>query len=164
MFSAQAGSYSPPDQLRLWARYFFKPIPTDIPELRDNIATPQRVHLGRLLFFEPRLSKSGWISCSTCQNLGMGGDDDLELSVGHLWTRGHRNTQTVLNAVLNVDQLWDGRAIDLMVQTVVPMLADEEMSNDPNRIIATLESIPEYVKLFRAAFPLKSDDPVTQRR
>lgn len=138
----------------------FAPIPQAPPELKDHPATPERVELGRMLFFEPRLSASWLISCNTCHNVGLGGVDMLETSVGHGWQKGPRNAPTVLNAVYNAAQFWDGRAEDLAEQAKGPVQAGVEMNNDPARVVATLRSIPEYVERFAAAFPGDAD-PVT---
>src|SRR6478735_7747728 len=130
------------------ARAIFKPVPVEAPPLNDNIVTPARAELGRLLFFEPRLSQSGLISCHTCHNLGTGGDDNLPVSVGHGWQRGPRNAPTVLNAVFNAAQFWDGRAEDLKSQAQGPIQASVEMANQPDIVVATLTSMPEYVQRF----------------
>jgi cytochrome c peroxidase len=113
-----------------------------------------------MLFFEPRLSKSGTISCNSCHNLSMGGDDNLPTSVGHGWQKGPRNSPTVLNAVFNVAQFWDGRAEDLKAQAKGPIQAGVEMANHPPVVVETLKSMPDYVARFRAAFPDEAD-PVT---
>lgn len=148
-----------PDLLET-ARALFKPVPTEAPALKDNVITPERTELGRLLFFDPRLSQSGLISCHTCHNLGTGGDDNLPVSVGHGWQRGPRNSPTVLNAVLNVAQFWDGRAEDLKSQAQGPIQASVEMANRPAAVVATLKSMPEYVQHFQAAYPGEGE-PVT---
>src|SRR5690606_28900383 len=83
------------DVLLLQARAMFQPIPEVPPEIEDNTASPERVELGRMLFFDPRLSRSGTISCNTCHNLSMGGDDNLPTSIGHGWQKGPRNSPTV---------------------------------------------------------------------
>ncbi len=144
------------------ARYasLFEPIPEEPPEMEDNPATPEKVELGKLLYFEPRLSSSWLISCNTCHNLGLAGVDLLETSVGHGWQKGPRNAPTVLNAVFNVAQFWDGRAEDLEEQAKGPVQAGVEMASDPGRVVSTLRSIPEYVERFEAAFPGEAD-PVT---
>ncbi|MFW5947363.1 MAG: cytochrome-c peroxidase, partial [Gemmatimonadota bacterium] len=138
----------------------FGTIPAEPPELEDNPATPEKVELGKMLFFEPRLSSSWLISCNTCHNVGLAGVDLLERSVGHGWQRGPRNAPTVFNAVFNVAQFWDGRAEDLEEQAKGPVQAGVEMANEPDRVVATLASIPEYVARFEAAFP-DDADPVT---
>ena len=142
------------------ARGMFKPIPEQPPELKTNPATPEKVELGKLLFFDPRLSSSWLISCNTCHNLSLGGVDLLETSVGHGWQKGPRNSPTVLNAVLNIAQFWDGRAKDLKEQAMGPVQAAVEMNSTPERTVRTLRSIPEYVERFRKSFP-GDKDPVT---
>ncbi len=138
----------------------FKPIPYGVPSLKGNAVTPARSELGKMLFFEPRLSKAGWVSCANCHNLSMGGDDNRPTSVGHGGQRGPRNSPTVFNAVFNVAQFWDGRAEDLKAQAKGPIQAGVEMANLPSVVIATLKSIPEYVQRFTEAFP-EENDPVT---
>ena len=71
------------------------------------------VELGKKLWFDPRLSKSGFISCNSCHNLSMGGSDNLKTSIGHNWAEGPINSPTVLNSSMNVAQFWDGRAANL---------------------------------------------------
>lgn len=148
------------DELILQARGIFSPIPTTPPELEGNPANPVKVELGRMLFFEPRLSASWLISCNTCHNLALGGVDLLQTSIGHGWQSGPRNSPTVLNAVFNLAQFWDGRAGDLAEQAMGPIQASVEMASTPERAMETLQSIPEYVELFRAAFP-GEPDPLT---
>ena len=148
------------DDLMEDARDVFKPIPSVVPSVRNNAVTREKVELGRMLFFEPRISASHLISCNTCHNLGMGGDDNLETSIGHGWQKGPRNAPTVLNAVFNVAQFWDGRAEDLKAQAKGPVQAGVEMSNTPANVEAMLNSMPEYVQRFATAFPGESD-PVT---
>jgi cytochrome c peroxidase len=106
-----------------------------------------------MLYFEPRLSKSGIISCNSCHSVGTGGADNLPTSIGHGWQRGPRNAPTVFNAVLNTAQFWDGRAADLKAQAKGPVQAGVEMGNTPEQAVATLQRIPEYVARFRKAFP-----------
>jgi cytochrome c peroxidase len=142
------------------AQNMFKAIPAAPPVLKANPATPAKTELGKLLFFDPRLSSSWLISCNTCHNLSLGGVDLLETSVGHGWQKGPRNSPTVLNAVMNIAQFWDGRASDLKEQAMGPVQAAVEMNSTPARTVKTLRSIPEYVDRFRKAFPNESD-PVT---
>lgn len=142
------------------ARALFQPIPATAPELKNNPADPARVELGKMLYFDPRLSGSHLISCNTCHNLGLAGVDLQETSVGHGWQRGPRNAPTVLNSVFNIAQFWDGRAEDLAEQAKGPVQASVEMNNTPERAVATLKSIPGYVALFRKAFPGQSE-PLT---
>ncbi|MFW5833860.1 MAG: cytochrome-c peroxidase, partial [Pseudomonadota bacterium] len=148
------------NELREQALGWFEPIPRMVPAVRDNAITGAKVDLGKLLFFEPRLSASGVISCNTCHNVGLGGMDGLEVAVGHGWQTGLRNSPTVYNAVFNAAQFWDGRAADLKEQAKGPIQAGVEMASTPERVIAVLKSIPEYVEHFERAFP-GEEDPVT---
>ncbi|MGD9947759.1 MAG: cytochrome-c peroxidase [Desulfobulbus sp.] len=131
----------------------FQPIPEKAPVIKDNDASPEKIALGKMLFFDPRLSKSGLISCNTCHNVGMGGADYQQTSTGHGWKQGPRNAPTVLNSVFNLAQFWDGRAKDLAEQAKGPVQAGVEMNNTPENVVKTLNSMPEYVTLFRQSFP-----------
>lgn len=145
------------DDLMKSAKEHFKPIPTAAPAVKDNTMSASKIALGKMLFFDPRLSASHLISCNTCHNLGMGGDDNLETSIGHGWAKGPRNAPTVLNAVFNVAQFWDGRAEDLKTQAKGPVQAGVEMNNTPANVKATLKSMPAYVEAFQKAFPEVKD-------
>ncbi|HSM91749.1 MAG TPA: cytochrome-c peroxidase [Anaeromyxobacteraceae bacterium] len=131
----------------------FKPLPAKAGALKGNPPSPAKVTLGAALFFDPRLSSSQLISCNTCHNVGLGGADLQETSIGHGWQKGPRNAPTVLNAVFNVAQFWDGRAEDLKAQAKGPVQASVEMANEPARLVATLRSIPGYGPMFEKAFP-----------
>ena len=72
-----------------------------------KITNPALVELGKKLYFDPRLSKSGFISCNSCDNLSMGGTDNIKTSIGHNWQEGPINSPTVLNSSLNVAQFWE---------------------------------------------------------
>jgi cytochrome c peroxidase len=144
------------DELRDWASSLMEPVPSTIPALDDNIVTPEKIDLGKALFFDPRMSASGVFSCNSCHNLATGGDDNMPVSIGHGWQTGPRNSPTVLNAVFNTAQFWDGRAPDLAEQAKGPVQAGVEMANTPENVLATLTSMPQYVEWFEAAFP---DEP-----
>nr|WP_319533164.1 cytochrome-c peroxidase [uncultured Cohaesibacter sp.] len=148
------------DELLDEAKDYFKPIPSMVPAVKDNAVTSDKIELGKMLFFDPRLSSSALISCNTCHNLGMGGDDNLETSIGHGWQKGPRNAPTVLNAVFNIAQFWDGRAEDLKAQAKGPVQAGVEMASTPARVEETLKSMPAYVEAFEKAFP-GEDAPVS---
>ncbi|MBN2232865.1 MAG: cytochrome-c peroxidase [Deltaproteobacteria bacterium] len=139
---------------------YFKPIPASPPALKGNPATTDKIELGKMLYFEPRLSRSALISCNTCHNVGLGGADYQITSTGHGWQRGPRNAPTVLNSVYNIAQFWDGRAADLAEQAKGPVQAGVEMNNTPENVIRTLKSMPEYIDRFKRAFPGEKD-PVT---
>ena len=110
------------------------------------------VELGKKLYFDPRLSKSGFISCNSCHNLSMGGTDNLKTSIGDHWQQGPINAPTVLNSSLNLAQFWDGRAADLKEQAGGPIANPGEMGFTHALAVNVLESIPEYVAEFKLVF------------
>lgn len=148
------------DALMTAAQAQFKPIPATAPALPGNPATPAKILLGKMLFFDPRLSASHAISCNSCHNIGLGGVDDQETSIGHHWQRGGRNSPTVFNAVFNTAQFWDGRAKDLEAQAGGPMVNPVEMASPTAHVAEQLSATPGYVTAFQSAFPGVSG-PVT---
>lgn len=117
-----------------------------------KVTDPAMVELGKKLFFDPRLSKSGFISCNSCHNLSLGGTDNLKTSIGHQWNQGPINAPTVLNSSLNLAQFWDGRAKDLQAQAGGPIDNPGEMGFTHGLAVEVLESIPAYVTDFKKAF------------
>ncbi|QCO10156.1 cytochrome-c peroxidase [Azospirillum brasilense] len=117
-----------------------------------KVTNPGLVELGKKLYFDPRLSKSGFISCNSCHNLSMGGTDNLKTSVGHNWQQGPINSPTVLNSSLNVAQFWDGRALTLQEQAGGPIANPGEMGSTHALAVEVLRSIPEYQKEFAEVF------------
>ncbi|MEJ2404797.1 MAG: cytochrome-c peroxidase [Candidatus Thiodiazotropha sp.] len=111
-----------------------------------------QVELGKKLYFDPRLSKSGFISCNSCHNLSMGGTDNLKTSIGDHWQQGPINAPTVLNSSLNLAQFWDGRAADLKEQAGGPIANPGEMGFTHELAVGVIESIPEYVAEFKLVF------------
>jgi len=136
------------------ANKFFKPLPKTMPAPADNPTTPEKAALGKMLYYDPRLSRGDEVSCSSCHNLATAGVDNLPTSFGHLAQRGGRNAPTVLNAGLQFTQFWDGRAPSLEEQAKGPILNPVEMAM-PNQAAAIdrLRSIPEYVERFKKVFP-----------
>ena len=122
------------------------------PIFAAKITKPALVELGKKLYFDPRLSKSGFISCNSCHNLSLGGTDNIKSSVGHNWTEGPINSNTVLNASMNVAQFWDGRAKDLQAQAGGPIANPGEMASNHVLAVEILQSIPGYVAEFKKAF------------
>ncbi len=142
--------------LREEAKGVFEALPekmTAIKQTEENpegiALTAEKIELGKMLFFDPRMSSSGLISCQTCHNVGLGGVDGLPTSIGHGWQRGPRNAPTMLNAIFNAAQFWDGRAGDLAEQAKGPVQAGVEMSNTPDQVVQTINSMPEYVDASR---------------
>ena len=141
--------------LRAEASAVLAPLPPAPP-----VTNTAAVELGRMLYFDPRLSRSQAISCNSCHNLGLGGVDLQAHSIGHGWQFGGRNAPTVLNAVFHLAQFWDGRAPNLEEQAKGPIANPVEMANTHDAAVATLKAIPGYHPLFAAAFP-GEEDPVT---
>ncbi|MBA1433537.1 MAG: cytochrome-c peroxidase [Epsilonproteobacteria bacterium] len=137
-----------------------KAIPASESELLKLIDNPKnpitkaKVKLGKKLYMDPRLSKSGLISCNFCHNLMEGGDDGVDASTGHMWRHNphHLNAPTVYNAVFFGSQFWDGRAKDLEAQAQGPALAHPEMAATKEHIEKVVKSMPEYVKAFKQAY------------
>jgi cytochrome c peroxidase len=142
------------------AQQQFKPIPMTPPALPGNDATSAKVELGKMLYFDPRLSASHTISCSSCHNIGLGGADAEPTSIGHRWQHGGRNAPTVFNAVFNTAQFWDGRAKDLEQQAGGPMVNPVEMASPMPHVAEQLKGIPGYHDAFARAFP-DASDPIT---
>lgn len=122
--------------------------PLAAPEVKE----PAKAELGKKLFFDPRLSRSGFISCNSCHNLSMGGADNLRTSIGHNWQEGPINSPTVLNSSLSVAQFWDGRAADLQEQAGGPIANPGEMASSHVLAVDVVRSIPGYVSEFRQVF------------
>lgn len=123
-----------------------------------KVADPAKVELGKKLWFDPRLSRSGFISCNSCHNLSMGGSDNVAASVGDRWQKGGINSPTVLNSVLNIAQFWDGRAKDLAEQAGGPIENPIEMNSTHDIAVATLRSIPGYVEEFKSVYKVDAID------
>lgn len=117
-----------------------------------KVTNADLVELGKMLFFDPRLSKSGFISCNSCHNLSMGGTDNIPTSIGHAWQQGPINAPTVLNASMNLAQFWDGRAKDLKEQAGGPIANPGEMASTHKVAVEVLQSIPQYRERFAKAF------------
>jgi cytochrome c peroxidase len=152
--TAAVSTFSSPIQAK-------EPIDPIRPAQEINLA---QAELGKKLYFDPRLSKSGFISCNSCHNLSMGGTDNLKTSIGHNWQQGPINAPTVLNSSLNLAQFWDGRAADLKEQAGGPIANPGEMAFTHTLAIDVLASIPRYVAEFKLVFGVDeiNIDQVTQ--
>lgn len=121
---------------------------------RLPVDTAEQVALGHKLFFEKRLSKNHDISCNSCHDLATFGVDGKATSEGHKGQKGNRNAPTVFHAAGHIAQFWDGRAATLEEQAAGPMMNPVEMAMPgEKRVLATLNSIPQYVAEFKTAFP-----------
>ncbi len=127
--------------------------PMEVPQGKNNISTPERVELGKNLFFDPRLSGSNFISCATCHNPSLGWSDAQPTAIGHGMGTLHRSTPTILNTAYQRFQMWDGRFRTLEKQALGPIEAGGEMAQSIDLLIPELQAIPGYVNLFEAAYP-----------
>ncbi|MCB9792490.1 MAG: c-type cytochrome [Alphaproteobacteria bacterium] len=142
------------------ASKIFAPLPKESTKA-DNALTDAKIALGRALYYDTRLSKNHDISCNSCHQLDNYGVDNEPTSPGHKGVRGGRNSPTTYNAAMHLAQFWDGRAADVEAQAQGPVLNPVEMAMpDADYVIRTLNSIPGYVDMFKAAFP-DAADPVT---
>lgn len=138
----------------------FSPLPWII-AVECNPMTPVKVELGRMLFYDGRLSKNHDIACNTCHPLDRYGVDGLSTARGHKDQVGARNAPTVYNTAGHFTQFWDGRSPDVEDQAKGPTLNPIEMAmTDEAAVVAVLESIPGYVSRFAAAFP-DEENPLT---
>ncbi|WP_437829685.1 cytochrome c peroxidase [Sorangium sp. So ce1153] len=130
----------------------FNPLPALVTS-SNNPLTDEKIQLGRMLFFDSRLSKNHDLSCNSCHPLDRYGADGTKVSIGHAHQSGRRNTPTVYNSAGFFSLMWDGRFDSVEDQANGPMMNPSEMAMTPVRLEATLRSIPEYVKAFGRAFP-----------
>ena len=154
-----ADALANPDAQRLQqtASALFAPLPAAVKK-EGNPITESKVMLGKMLYYDPRLSQSGLISCNTCHNLATYGVDNLPTSLGHRWAAGPRNSPTVLNAALHTTQFWDGRAKDVEEQAKGPVLNPIEIALPSEKVaVDRIASMPEYVARFEEAFPEQAD-------
>lgn len=128
-------------------------LPEVAPEPADNPTTPAKVELGKMLYFDPRLSSTGTVSCFSCHNLAEGGDDHRPTSIGVHGQKGGRNAPTVFNAAFLSAQFWDGRAPTLEEQAKGPPANSIEMGMaNLDAVVDRIERIPGYRPYFEAAF------------
>ncbi len=126
-----------------------------LPEMKhpaDNPWSKGKEELGKMLYFDPRLSGSNWISCATCHNPGLGWGDGLPRAIGHGQKELGRHSPTVINSGYFPVQMWDGRKKNLEEQAVGPIGAAVEMNQDYAELVKELKAIPGYVRLFENVF------------
>ncbi len=136
-------------------------LPDEPPHPADNEPTAERIELGKMLFFDPRLSRHGNMSCATCHNPMFGWSDGLPTARGHEGMLLKRASPTVINTAYNSIQMWDGRKKDLEDQAIGPMEAPVEMNTDFDHLFAFLNSNEGYKAAFAAAYPGKPIDKET---
>lgn len=139
------------------AKKYFQPLPARA-ESQANPITPEKVALGRQLYYDPRLSKNHDLSCNNCHKLDEYGVDHEKTSPGHKGQRGERNTPTVYNAAMHFVQFWDGRANTIEDQALKPVTNPVEMAlADENACVTLVRSVPSYEEQFKAVFPGEPD-------
>lgn len=142
------------------AQEVFKPLPEKA-DCDHNPITDAKVLLGKALYHDSRLSKTGNNSCNSCHNLNTFGVDRKPTSTGDAGKNGERNSPTVFNAALHTLQFWDGRAKDVEQQAGMPILNPIEMAiPSKDFLVNRLKNIKEYNELFAKAFP-NDKDPLT---
>ncbi len=128
------------------------PLPTSIPTPPTNLSYKAKVELGKQLYFDGRLSKSGAISCAFCHNPATGFADPRQTSIGHQGGLGGRQSPTVYNTAFNHLQFWDGRAHSLEEQVLGPIQNPIEMGETHEHVVQKLRTIKGYQQQFRAVF------------
>jgi len=128
-------------------------LPTTAPAPADNPTTPEKVALGKMLYHDPRLSSTGTVSCASCHNTMLGGEDNRPNSMGVNGQTGGRSAPTVWNAAFNKVQFWDGRAASLEEQAAGPVTNPIEMGMKSwDDVVARLKTIKGYRQAFELAF------------
>ncbi len=127
--------------------------PTAIPFPQDNPSSDFKVELCRSLFFDPRVSGAGNVSCATCHNPALGWSDGLPLGIGANGQKLERRSPSILNLAWGTPLMWDGRFATLEEQALGPMLAPAEMGQTMPALLAKLGAIPGYGRMFDLAFP-----------
>lgn len=120
---------------------------------KNNQLTPERIELGKALFFDPRLSDTNQMSCATCHNPSLYWTDGLKKAVGNKSQQLKRATPTIVNIGHSRRLFWDGRARSLEEQASGPIKSSIEMNQDIQVLIGELKAIPGYVELFDKAYP-----------
>ncbi|PKD38109.1 cytochrome-c peroxidase [Methylomonas sp. Kb3] len=128
-------------------------LPTAAPAPANNPTTPEKVELGKMLYHDPRLSSTGTVSCASCHNTMLGGEDNRPNSMGVNGQTGGRSAPTVWNAAFNKVQFWDGRADSLEAQAAGPVTNPIEMGMKSwDDVVARLKTIKGYRRAFELAF------------
>lgn len=127
--------------------------PASVPFPETNPHTPERELLGRMLFFDPRLSGSATVSCATCHNPGLSWSDGLTTAVGSNMQALPRRTPTLLNLAWAPALFWDGRADTLEEQALLPVFNENEMNMKTDDLVPRLVAIRGYQPLFAQAYP-----------
>jgi len=133
--------------------------PTEIPYLEDNKYTKEKDILGKMLFFDPRLSGSNSISCATCHNPSFSWSDGLPRAIGHGHQELARKSPTILNLAWTEKMMWDGRFTHLEGQALGPIGSEAEMNMKMDRLADKIKKIAGYRELFKKAYPNQEITP-----
>jgi cytochrome c peroxidase len=149
MFTLQAGHAT-----------HWQALPEVAPAPADNPTTPEKVELGRMLYMDPRFSSTGTVSCNSCHNVMLGGEDNRSVSMGVHGQTGGRSSPTVWNSAFSSSQFWDGRAATLEDQAKGPVTNPIEMGmSELEEAMNRVRAIPGYRPYFERAFG--SENPMT---
>mgnify|MGYP006088094319 CR=1 FL=1 len=147
-----------PPALAIGDESVYEPL-SKVKQPSDNLSTNEKVDLGKMLYFDPRLSGSNWISCATCHNPGLGWSDGLPRTIGDGQNELGRHSPTIINSGYSEVQMWDGRAKDLEEQALGPIKAKVEMNQNMGELLKELKAIPGYVESFNKVYGKKGITP-----
>jgi cytochrome c peroxidase len=133
--------------------------PQSIPFPAENPYTPAKAALGKMLYYDARLSAGNILSCGTCHNPSLGWGDGLPTGVGHEMKRLGRRSPTIVNAAWGLIFMWDGRAGSLEEQALGPIQSTAEMNLPIDQLMDRLSEIEEYQALFEVAYPGETISP-----
>lgn len=130
----------------------FQPLPKEPPVPQDNLQTSAKIELGKQLFFDPRLSINGSVSCNACHNVMAGGEDGRSVSLGAI-KAGHRSAPTLWNVAFQTIYYWDGRAVSLEESIKMHFFGPDEMGMaSPAAVVERINAVPDYVNQFTHVF------------
>ena len=127
--------------------------PNSIPFPKDNPYTPEKLELGKKLYFDTRLSEPRLLACASCHNPAYAWGDGQPKGIGHMMKELGRRSPTIINAAFGQIFMWDGRMASLEQQAMGPITGEVEMALTVPELLQRLKGIPEYKPLFEAAFP-----------
>lgn len=136
----------------------FQPL-GEMPIPADNPMTPEKIELGKMLYFDKRLSGDDTLSCASCHEPAKGWSDNRKTFLGFQGHSGHRNSPTIINSGYLSSQFWDGRAMTLEEQALGPIQSEVEMNLPLDEMVVKLNAVPEYVERFEQVFGPDSINP-----
>ena len=152
---ASAGLVAAQSQAQPTSEKPMAPLPKTVPAPKENPTTPEKITLGKLLFFDPRLSGNNKMSCATCHAPDKAFGDGVPQGKGAAGNTLKRNAPSLLNVGFNSSFFWDGREKSLEAQALLPIQAVDEMNQDLDELEKELNAVGAYVKQFQAVFSTK---------